>query len=214
MEQMNKKKGSILMMGGLLLMAAALFLTCYNLWEEHRAEVSASAALEQILPKLPEAEMPASPPEDIQEAIIPDYLLNPEMEMPTVETDGQAYIGVLSIPALDLELPVISEWSYPRLKIAPCRFEGSAYLDDLIIAGHNYRSHFGGLKNLRPGDEVTFTDAEGNVFRYTVAELETVGGNDLEGLESGEWDLTLFTCTLARTTRVVVRCVRESGNGV
>lgn len=211
---MNKKKGSILMMGGLLLMAAALFLTCYNLWEEHRAEVSASAALEQILPELPEAEMPASPPEDIQESVIPDYLLNPEMEMPTVETDGQAYIGALSIPALDLELPVISEWSYPRLKIAPCRFEGSAYLDDLIIAGHNYRSHFGGLKNLRPGDEVTFTDAEGNVFRYTVAELETVGGNDLEGLESGEWDLTLFTCTLARTTRVVVRCVRESGNGV
>lgn len=52
---MNKKKGSILMMGGLLLMAAALFLTCYNLWEEHRAEVSASAALEQILPELPAA---------------------------------------------------------------------------------------------------------------------------------------------------------------
>lgn len=211
---MNKKKGSILMMGGLLLMAAALFLTCYNLWEEHRAEVSASAALEQILPELPAAEAPVPLPEDVQEAVIPDYLLNPEMEMPIVETDGQAYIGVLSIPALDLELPVISEWSYPRLKIAPCRFEGSAYLDDMIIAGHNYRSHFGGLKNLRPGDEVTFTDAEGNVFRYTVAELETVGGNDLEGLESGEWDLALFTCTLARTTRVVVRCVRESGNGV
>lgn len=211
---MNKKKGSILMMGGLLLMAAALFLTCYNLWEERRAEASASAALEQILPELPTAEAPVPPPEDIQEAVIPDDLLNPEMEMPTVETDGQAYIGVVAIPALELELPVISQWSYPHLKIAPCRFEGSVYSDDLIIAGHNYRSHFGGLKNLRPGDEVTFTDVEGDVFRYTVAELETLDGNDLEGLESGEWDLTLFTCTLARTTRVVVRCVRESGNGV
>lgn len=211
---MNKKKGSILMMGGLLLMAAALFLTCYNLWEERRAEVSASAALEQILPELSAAEAPVPPPEEVQEAVIPDDLLDPEMEMPTVETDGQAYIGVLAIPALELELPVISQWSYPRLKIAPCRFEGSAYSDDLIIAGHNYRSHFGGLKNLRPGDEVTFTDVEGEVFRYTVAELETLDGNDLEGLESGEWDLTLFTCTLARTTRVVVRCVRESGNGV
>lgn len=211
---MNKKKGSILMMGGLLLMAAALFLTCYNLWEERRAEASASAALEQILPELPAAEAPVPPPEDIREAGIPDDLLDPEMEMPTVETDGQAYIGVAAIPALELELPVISQWSYPHLKVAPCRFEGSAYSDDLIIAGHNYRSHFGGLKNLRPGDEVTFTDVEGEVFRYTVAELETLDGNDLEGLESGEWDLTLFTCTLARTTRVVVRCVRESGNGV
>ena len=197
-------------MGGLLLLAAALFLTCYNLWEEHRAEASASAALEQILPELSEDEEPAPPPEDG----IPDGLLRPEREMPTVEADGQAYIGVLSIPALGLELPVISQWSYPHLEIAPCRFEGSAYLGDLIIAAHNYRSHFGGLKNLRPGDEVTFTDVEGNVFRYIVAELETLDGNDLEGLEGGEWDLTLFTCTLARTTRVVVRCAQESGNGL
>ena len=206
---MNKKPGSILMMGGLLLMAAALFLTCYNLWEDRRAEVSASAALEQILPELPEAGTPAPPPEDIQEETVPDYLLNPEMEMPTVEIDGQAYIGVLAIPALGLELPVISEWSYPRLKLAPCRFQGSAYLDDLIIAGHNYRSHFGGLKNLRPGDKVTFTDAEGNVFRYAVAELETLGGNDLEKLEGGGWDLTLITCSLSGKSRVTVRCVSE-----
>ena len=197
------------MMGGVLLIVASLFLTCYNIWEERRAETSAAVALGQILPEMPPVETPAALPEDMQEAVVPDYLLNPEMEMPTMEIDGQAYIGVLSIPALDLELPVIGEWSYPRLKIAPCRFEGSAYLDNLIIAAHNYRSHFGGLKNLLPGDEVAFTDVDGNVFRYTVAELETLGGNDLEELESGDWDLTLFTCTLGGKSRVTVRCVEE-----
>lgn len=207
---MNKKKGSILMMGGLLLMVAALSLTCYNMWEERRAEASAASALEEIQPEMPVAAEPSIQSENTQEAVIPDYLLNPEMEMPTVESEGQAYIGVLDIPVLGLELPVISEWSYPRLKLAPCRFEGSAYLDDLIIAAHNYRSHFGGLKNLRPGDEVSFTDVEGNVFRYTVAELEILGGNDLEELESGEWDLTLVTCTLGGKSRVTVRCVRET----
>lgn len=194
------------MVGGLLLMAAALSLTCYNMREECRAAASAASALEEILPEMPAATEPSIQPEGTQEAVIPDYLLNPEMEMPTVEIEGQAYIGVLDIPVLGLELPVISKWSYPRLKLAPCRFEGSAYLDDLIIAAHNYRSHFGGLKNLRPGDEVNFTDVEGNVFRYTVAELETLGGNDLEELESGEWDLTLITCTLGGKSRVTVRC--------
>lgn len=194
------------MMGGLLLIVAALFLTCYNMWEERRAEVSAASALEEILPEMPAAAEPSIQTEGTQEAVIPDYLLHPEMEMPTVEIEGQAYIGVLDIPVLGLELPVISQWSYPRLKVAPCRFEGSAYLDNLIIAAHNYRSHFGGLKNLRPGDEVIFTDVEGNVFRYTVAELETLGGNDLEELESGEWDLTLITCTLGGKSRVTVRC--------
>lgn len=193
------------MMGGLLIVAA-LSLTCYNMWEECRAEATAASALEAILSEMPVAAEPSIHPENTQEAVIPDYLLNLEMEMPTVESEGEAYIGVLDIPVLGLELPVISQWSYSRLKLAPCRFEGSTYLDDLIIAAHNYRSHFGGLKNLRPGDEVSFTDVEGNVFRYAVAELETLGGNDLEELESGEWDLTLITCTLGGKSRVTVRC--------
>lgn len=203
---MSHKQGFVLMLGGLLLIVAALFLTCYNVWEERQAETAAKMALEEILPELPVAEEPPIQPENIQETVIPDYLLNPEMEMPTLESEGQQYIGVLDIHALGLKLPVISEWSYPGLKIAPCRFEGSAYLNDLIIIAHNYRSHFGSLKNLRSDDEVTFTDAAGNVFRYTVAELETLGGNDLEELESGDWDLTLVTCTLGGKSRVTVRC--------
>jgi len=205
-EQMNKRNGSILMAGGLLLIAAALFLTCYNVWEERQAEASASEALMQILPEIPVDEPEPVPSEDVQEAVIPDYLLNPEMEMPIVEIDGQDYIGVLTVPVLELELPVISEWNYPRLKIAPCRFEGSAYLNNLIIAAHNYNSHFGRLRNLLPGDEVTFTDVDGNIFSYTVTEMETLGKDGLEELENGDWDLTLFTCTMGGKTRVVVRC--------
>ncbi len=203
---MNKKSGSVLMTGGLLLLAAALFLTCYNMWEEHCAETFSTAALGQILAEIPAEEPPTVLAENLQEADIPDYLLNPDMEMPAVEIEGEDYIGVLSIPVLELELPVISEWSYPRLKIAACRFEGSAYLDDLIVAAHNYRSHFGGLKNLRPGDAVTFVDADGNSFSYEVAETEVLGRDDLAGLERGDWDLTLFTCTVGGRARVVVRC--------
>lgn len=167
-----------------------------------------AAALKGLRPEVTAVEKAAVQPQISEEAEPPQYLLHPEMEMPTTETEGNEYIGVLEIPALALSLPVISEWSYPNLKLAPCRFEGSAYLDNLIIAAHNYRSHFGRLKTLCAGDEVLFTDAEGNVFCYTVTVLEIVKGNDLETLESGDWDLTLFTCTLVGTTRVVVRCER------
>lgn len=69
---------------------------------------------------------------------ISDYILNPEMDMPTQEIDGQDYIGTLVIESLGLSLPIISEWSYPRLRIAPCRYAGSAYLDNMVIAAHNY----------------------------------------------------------------------------
>ena len=66
--------------------------------------------------------------------------------MPTIEVDGNFYIGVLEIPDQELSLPIISEWNDTRLKQATCRFKGSVYLNNLIIAGHNYKKHFGGLK--------------------------------------------------------------------
>lgn len=81
------------------------------------------------------------------------------------------YLGTLEIPVLELELPIISQWSDSLLKIAPCRYQGSAYLDNMILAGHNYRAHFAGLKNLQIGDSVIFTDAEGSCFHYEVVRL-------------------------------------------
>lgn len=207
---MGNKRGLPLISMGLLLIAAALFLTGYNLYSEQRAERSASRAADQLEALLP-AEVPTPPAEEIvpsDEVEIPDYILNPNMEMPVQSIDVQDYIGVLKIPALNLELPVISEWSYPRLKIAPCRYKGSAYSGNFIIAAHNYASHFGKLKNLSAGDEITFTDTDGNIFRYEVAVLETLAPTAIEEMESGGWDLTLFTCTLGGSYRVTVRCER------
>ena len=139
---------------------------------------------------------------------IPDYMLNPKMEMPVVRSNGQDYIGVLEIPSLGLELPIISEWNYARLKKAPCRYAGSAYLDNLVIAAHNYKTHFGRLKELSSGDPVIFTDAEGNRFEYAVVLKETLMPRDVSEMKSGEFDLSLFTCTVGGSYRVTVRCDR------
>ncbi len=162
--------------------------------------------------RVPSAEPSASPApteqpqQDITEIEIPDYVLNPEMDMPVLEHNGQDYIGVLEIPVLGLELPVISEWSYPRLKIAPCRYTGSIYTKDMVISAHNYQAHFGQLKNLYEGDRIIFTDADGNVFTYAVDFIETLSPYAIEDMTSGLWDLTLFTCTVGGSYRVTVRC--------
>ena len=195
------------MTGGLLLLAAALLLTCYNLWDERRAGLRAEEAASQVEEIACAAEQ--DHPESADEPVIPDYILDPEREMPETEIDGESYIGILELPALGLELPVMGEWSYARLRTAPCRYRGSAYQGDLIIAAHNYRGHFGNLKELRQGDIVRFTDVEGNVLSYTVAETELLDGSDVEAMEAGDWDLTLFTCTVGGKTRVTVRCLRQ-----
>ena len=130
-----KHKGKGLIFTGLLLIAAALFLTGYNLFDQMRAQRSAAQAAAQLAERLPQT----------TQTDVPDYLLTPEMEMPVETIDGVDYVGVLRIPALALELPVISQWSYPLLKIAPCRYSGSAYQNNLVLCAHNYASHFGNL---------------------------------------------------------------------
>ena len=208
---MASARHKVLTGGGLLLIAAALFLTAYNLREARLAAQTAEEALQQL-----ETSAPISKQEHkVQvlpepEPAVPDYVLDPDMEMPTQEVDGNRYIGVLEIPSLDLELPIISQWSDARLKIAPCRYLGSAYLNDLIIAGHNYKKHFGGLHNLTEGDEVIFTDMADNRFAYTVSLVEQLPGTAIEEMEAGDWDLTLFTCTIGGKARVTVRCVLDT----
>ena len=190
-------------------MTAAVLLLVYNLWDGHRARESEEAILAEYLQENKKAsESPdASDKEDGQN--IPDYLLNPDMDMPeyTLKSLGDVVcIGILEIPALDLELPVISSWSYSSLRLAPCRYSGSAYKGDLVIAAHNYQSHFGGLRTLPEGSEVFFTDAVGNRFSYYVAVTEALTPWSVDDMTSGEWPLTLFTCTLDSQNRVTVRC--------
>ena len=209
--QYKKKNriGNILKGAGLILVTAAVLLLVYNLWDGHRARESEEAILAEYLQENKKAsESPdASDKEDKQN--IPDYILNPDMDMPeyTLKSLGDvACIGILEIPALDLELPVISSWSYSSLRLAPCRYSGSAYKGDLVIAAHNYQSHFGGLRTLPEGSEVFFTDAVGNRFSYYVAVTEALTPWSVDDMTSGEWQLTLFTCTLDSQNRVTVRC--------
>lgn len=209
--QYKKKNriGNILKGAGLILVTAAVLLLVYNLWDGHRARESEEAILAEYLQENKKAsESPdASDKEDEQN--IPGYLLNPDMDMPeyTLKSLGDvACIGILEIPALDLELPVISSWSYSSLRLAPCRYSGSAYKGDLVIAAHNYQSHFGGLRTLPEGSEVFFTDAVGNRFSYYVAVTEALTPWSVDDMTSGEWPLTLFTCTLDSQNRVTVRC--------
>ena len=206
-KNIKRHAGGLWITMGLLLIAAALFLSAYNFYDEQRAGQSAAQAAERLEQLMSER----SSPEDLGqaagegEATLPDYMLFPQMEMPVLNVAGVDYIGVLLIPALELELPVISQWSYPNLQTAPCRYSGSAYLNNLILCAHNYSTHFGSLKDLQEGDSAIFTDVDGNVFAYRMALREVLNPTDIEEMESGDWDLTLFTCTLGGKTRVTVR---------
>ena len=187
---MPKKSGVILISLGAVLILAALLLFLHNRSEDRRAGQEAESLLEDARSAMA-ADTDPEPQEELAEEITYDYA------------------GVIAIPDLSLELPVIDQWSYARLKVAPCRQSGAAADGDLVIAAHNYKSHFGYLDRLEPGASVIFTDMEGTVYRYAVEEIRRLEPEDAEVVSSvfsSEYPLVLYTCTPGGKARVAVFC--------
>lgn len=206
---MGRGKGAALLMGlGVCMFCAGAALGIYNLWDMNRAEAAAQMAVVQLTEVLPTPVTPVKLTEEIRtaEVEIPDHLLNPKMEMPVERVGSMDYIGILTIPSLGLELPVGALESDSALREAPCRYAGSVYTKDMVIAGHNYRQHFGRLLMISIGDPVTFSDVDGNLFSYRVVDVEKLKPDQIEEMCTGMWDLTLFTCTGGRQDRLAIRC--------
>lgn len=181
---------------GTVLILSALSIFLYNRYENERAGREAEEMLIHLQSAVDE------------QKTMPPQTLDPEL--PVTEIDGYDYVGYLSIPDLDLELPVMSEWDYTRLKIAPCRQFGSSRTDDLVIAAHNYQNHFGYLYQLQLGAVIIFTDMEGIENTYTVTKVDTLAPTEVEAVQKSGHDLVLYTCTYDGKTRVTVFCDRQT----
>lgn len=192
---------------GSVLVASALGLFLYNEHVQRQAEGAVAAVMPQLVEVIVDRQAEATEPPDATE--VPAILPSQETrEMTVVEIDGYGYIGFVGIPSLGIELPVMADWSYPQLKISPCRFTGDINTDDLVIMAHNYVRHFGPIKRLHVGDEVTFTDMDGVTTRFEVVATDILEPTAVEEMTAGEYDLTLFTCTYGGKSRVTVRCDR------
>ena len=192
---------------GAALVFGALGLVVYNQNEATQAEQTCAVVLPELMEMIrqEQSETVTEPPTQQ----IPESLRTAEdVKMSEMVIDGQRYIGFLSLPGLELELPVMSDWSYPQLRKAPCRYYGTALGGDLVLMAHNYARHFGYISQLKEGDPVYFTDADGNVHCYAVAVVDVLDPTAVEEMTAGEFDLTLFTCTYGGKSRVTVFCDR------
>ena len=217
---MKNNLWKILIATGTMLIFAALFLCLYNYRQSAASYRSAQDvlsrlqdAMQQITAAAPDETQPASPVAPQDDLFAPYEPTDAETEPVTVTIDGNAYIGCLTIPSLGIELPVMADWSYDKLKTAPCRYSGAAETNDLILCAHNYVSHFGPIRRLSAGERIVFTACDGTEYSYEVAYTEEIGGYQIEQMLRGgseEWDLTLFTCTLGGQSRVTVRANRAA----
>ena len=194
---MRKRMGVLCICLGVACLLSSVGFIAYNRWEDKTAAATAQSLLEDVQSLIHEKQPEQPLPNDTE--ILP-------AEMATVAVENYDCIGILSVPVLDLELPVLSEWSYAKLKKAPCHYYGTCYEENFVIAAHNYKSHFGRLSELQAGDLIVFTDAYGVDHHYEVVLLETLPKEATKEMIAGGFDLSLYTCTTGGNSRVTVRC--------
>lgn len=200
---MRSKVGTVCMALGAMLMLIALSLFLLNQQENNEAGDHVEHILPQVIEQI---DISSNTTTTNILGDNPNYLNPDDPTMTEVEIDGYTYIGYLSIPNIELELPIMSEWDYSKLKLSPCHYSGSTKTNDLIICAHNYTRHFGPIRNLSSGDLIYFTDMNGMIWKYEVDVVEILPPANIEEMIAGDYDLTLFTCTYGGQSRVTVRC--------
>lgn len=196
-ERINMSKGKILVIIGVFLILISLTMTVYNKYEDLKAGKDANETLNIIKNEITS-----------QKHVVDTLPTDEVREMKTININGDEFIGTITIPSINLELPVLSKFSNSNLKKAPCRYYGNLFTNDLIICAHAYETFFANLNKLKQNDLIIFTDVDGNVYTYEVLEVEVLKETDVDKMVNNEFDLTLYTCTYDNTGRVTVRCNR------
>ena len=187
---MNRIKGYIYIVIGVVLICIAAYIVKSNFDESASAGEASDEVLAEVIKQMPDT-------------VLTSAKSGP---MPIVDVDGRSFVGTVEIPSLGLLLPIQDEWGKENARVSICRYKGSVYDNDLIVCGHNYPEHFGTLPDLQIGSEVIVTDMNGCSFYYEVTNIETLGAYDTNEMEAGQWDFTMFTCTVGGANRVTVRC--------
>ena len=187
----------LLLVAGVAVLGLAGLFALQNEADANRAAADASALLVRT--------------QALQQAALQQQKApKPYRDLATAMADVQAQglLGTISIPVLGVELPVKSDYSFEGLKESPMRYQGDGgEIARLVLCAHNYKAHFGRIGELQPGDEVDLTAMDGTSYRLQVSEVFTIGAWGAENLQTGDWDLSLFTCTPSGKNRVLVRCV-------
>ena len=225
---MNKRvRGWLCIAMGIVMLCAAGGLYLRNEQQDKLAGETSALLLEMMQEEIMHNQEQPAVPEESSEPIpeptpepapsaepIPELPLedvsDEEPPPPVMELSGYSLLGILTAPSVEVELPILDDWNYTLLQVAPCRYSGSIAEGNLILLGHNFKSHFDSLQNIAVDDPVEFISTDGTLHRYTVAEIELLHKYDVDKLERDEYALTFFTCTKGGEHRLVIRCVPDT----
>ncbi len=139
---------------------------------------------------------------------------NSEDELKKVDLTYKGYnvVGIIEIPKLNLQYPIIDHTDESAMKVSITKFWGNNVNDigNFSMAGHNNLdgTMFGGTKNLEVGDIIKMTDLSGHTIDYKIFDKYIIDPNDVECVKSIQGDtreITTITCKNGRSNRLVLK---------
>lgn len=125
---------------------------------------------------------------------------------------GYRVIGIINIPKIDIEYPILEKNTNETMKYSIGRYFGGSInsFGNVSLAGHNNYSGtmFGKTKYLEKGDIIELTDLNNVTIQYEVYDIFTTDPNDVSVLETTDdsiREVTLITCKNGREQRLIVK---------
>lgn len=128
---------------------------------------------------------------------------------------GYKVIGTISIPSINIEYPILNDYSSETLKIAIVAVYPNDAEDqvnkpgNLVLWGHNYKddTFFSKIGELKVGAKIYIKDTDGVKLTYQVYNVYETTDSDSDYTRrdtEGKVELSLSTCTAQSGRRTIV----------
>lgn len=133
------------------------------------------------------------------------------------QIQGHKVVGIIRIPKINLEYPILETTSKETLNLSITKFWGNQIneIGNATLAGHNNLNGtmFGKIKKLEIGDIIELTDIQNVTLKYKVFKTYIVDPNDINYILPEQEDVrevTLITCTNGNKNRLIVKAREEN----
>lgn len=133
------------------------------------------------------------------------------------QIEGNKVVGIIKIPKINLEYPILETTSKETLNLSITKFWGNKVneVGNVTLAGHNNLNGtmFGKIKKLEEGDIIELTDIQNVTLKYKIFKKYVIDPNDISVIlpeQEGVREITLITCTNGNKNRLIIKAQEEN----
>ena len=168
-------------------------------------------AIKRINNKIKEEEL-TSIVKDVKEKIEENKNTADNKSEVKMEYKGYNVVGIIKIPKINIEYPIIDKTNDETMKYSITKFWGNNVNDigNFSMAGHNYfdNTMFSNTNKLNIGDYIQMTGMDGKTVEYNVFDKYVIDPNDVECVkcvDENTREIKLITCINGRENRLIIK---------